>query len=369
VKIDSVRLRELRVPLASPFETSKWREEEKTCIIVELNGNKQTGYAECPVSKGPFYGYENLASAWEIMEDYLVPSILGANIKDPSEVLEKSSHIRGHNMAKASLEMATWDLMAKDEGKSLSQMLGGESQNISSGVSIGLQKTPEDLVDTVEKYVEQGYRRIKVKIKPGRDHELVSAVREDYPDTPLMVDGNGAYAPEDSESLVQLDTFDLLMIEQPYDWDDLVEHAKLGKRLKTPICLDESVASLNDLRSAIALESCKILNIKPARVGGFTEAKAIHDVCRGQGIPVWCGGLLETGIGRAHNVALASLPGFTMPGDISASERYFKEDLVKPTFKLNPDGTITVPTGPGIGVEVLEDKLEEYTVKKKLFKA
>ncbi len=369
MKIESVELREVRIPLGSPFETSGWKEEEKTCIIARLQGGAESGFGECAVSQGPWYSYETLTSAWHVLEEFIVPVVLGKEFGKPGEIVSVMASIRGHNMAKASVEMALWDLLAKKESVSLGKMLGGTSQSIVSGVSIGLQKTKERLVDTVDKYLEQGYRRVKIKIKPGRDIELVAAVREEFPDTPLMVDANGAYGPRESGSFVKMDPFDLLMIEQPFAWDDLVDHARLQKIIRTPICLDESVASLSDLESALALQSCRVLNIKPARVGGLTVAKMIHDVCLGLKMPVWCGGLLETGVGRAHNVALASLPGFVMPNDISASSRYFKEDIVEPEFRLKANGTISVPSGPGIGVEVLEERLEEHTKKVKVFKA
>jgi O-succinylbenzoate synthase len=232
-----------------------------------------------------------------------------------------------------------------------------------------MQKDNGQLLDVVERFLDQGYRRLKIKIKPGRDVGQVTALREEFPDTPLMVDANGAYGPRDLETFRKLDGFDLLMIEQPFAWDDLVDHANLQKAIKTPVCLDESVASINDLRTALALQSCRILNIKPARVGGLTIARIIHDVCHSHKMPVWCGGLLETGIGRAHNLALASLPGFVMPNDISASNRYFETDIVEPEFTLNPQGTITVPRGSGIGVEVMEERLDEHTQNKKQFTA
>ncbi len=368
MKIKAVELRQLRIPLASPFETSGWKEEEKTCIIVRLEGDSHSGFGECAVSKGPWYSYETLTSAWHIMEEYIVPGVLGKQFKTPEELLQALSSIRGHNMAKASFEMALWDLIAKDEDSPLSKMLGGTARTVLSGVSIGLQKNAEELVDATEKFLGQGYRRIKIKVKPGKDISLVAALREEFPDTPLMVDANGAYRAQDSSTLARLDTFDLLMIEQPFAWDDLVDHASLQKMIKTPVCLDESVAGLNDLKAALALESCRILNIKPARVGGLSVSKTLHDTCLERRMPVWCGGLLETGIGRAHNVALASLPGFVMPNDISASSRYFKEDIVEPEFRLNPDGTITVPTGPGIGVEVSEERVEKYTERSRVFK-
>ncbi len=368
MRIDAVELRQLRMPLVSPFETSGWREDEKTCIIVELHSGHESGYGECPVSAGPWYSYETTTSSWHVMKDYAIPLVLGKDFESPGKLLDSLDGIRGHNMAKASFEMAFWDLMARTKRVSLSKMLGGTQAKVASGVSVGIQKTTAKLVEVVDKFLEQGYRRIKIKIKPGQDLELVTAIREDFPDTPLMVDANGAYRPEDSEKLTRLDTFDLLMVEQPFAWDDLVDHAELQKKLKTPICLDESVTGLSDLRAALALKSCRILNIKPTRVGGFTTSKAIHDVCQLNGMPVWCGGLLETGIGRAHNVALASLPNFVMPNDISASSRYFKQDIVEPEFLLSNDGTITVPARPGLGVEVVEETLNKFTEERKVFK-
>ena len=368
MRIDAVELRHLRMPLVSSFETSNWKEEEKTCIIVELHSGRESGYGECPVSAGPWYSYETTTSSWHVMKDYLIPLVLGKDFESPKNLLDSIDSLRGHNMAKASFEMAFWDLMAKTKRVSLSKLLGGTQTKVASGVSVGIQKTTAKLVEAVERFLEQGYRRIKIKIKPGQDIELVTAIREDFPDTPLMVDANGAYRPDDSETLAKLDTFDLLMIEQPFAWDDLVDHAELQKNIKTPICLDESVASLSDFKAALALKSCRILNIKPTRVGGFTTSTEIHNLCKSNGIPVWCGGLLETGIGRAHNIALASLPNFVMPNDISASSRYFKKDIVEPEFSLNNDGTITVPTRSGLGVEVAEEKLTEFTKERKVFK-
>ena len=368
MRIGSVELRQLEMPLVSAFETSGWREEEKTCIIVRLNDDSFSGFGDCAVSTGPWYGSETLASAWFVLEEYLVPLLLGKEFENAGQVLSAMDSVRGNNMAKASAEMAFWDLLGKNSGKSLSKLLGGTQGSVASGVSVGLQKTREKLVDVVGGYVEEGYRRIKIKIKPGRDVELVEAVREEFPDMPLMVDANGAYDPRESAALRKLDAFELLMIEQPFAWNDLVEHARLKKLIRTPVCLDESVASLDDLESALALDSFGVLNIKPARLGGLSVSRLVHDVCKGRGLPVWCGGLLETGVGRAANVALASLPGFVMPGDISASNRYFKEDIVRPDFRLDEDGTIRVPSSPGIGVEVVEDQLEKFTVKRKEFK-
>lgn len=368
VKVESVELRQLQIPLASPFETSGWREEEKTCIIVQLRSGSHLGFGECAVSRGPWYSYETTNSAWGIMQEYIVPVVLGHEFKTGGELLDSLSSIRGHNMAKAGFEMAIWDLAAKEKGVSLSKMLGGSMSRVVSGVSVGIQESVEKLVVVVEMFLDQGYRRVKVKVKPGLDVKLVSPLREEFPETPLMVDANGAYRFEDVGMLKELDQFELLMVEQPFAWDDLVDHASLQKTIKMPVCLDESVAGLGDLRAALALGSCRVLNIKPGRVGGLSVGTMLSQVCMSRGMPVWCGGLLETGVGRAHNIALASLPGFVMPNDISASDRYFEEDIVEPEFRLNPEGTITVPTGPGIGVKVLEDRLERFTRKKKSFK-
>lgn len=367
MKIEQVELRQVRIPLVSPFETSRWREEEKTCVIVKLESGSLVGFGECAVSRGPWYSYETVRSAWHIMEDFLVPTVLGRDFKTAGKLLDSVSLVRGHNVAKASFEMAFWDLAAKMRNVSLSKMLGGTVSKIVSGVSVGLQENVERLLGVVESFLDMGYRRVKVKVKPGMDVELVSGLREEFPDIPLMVDGNGAYDSKDMGALRKLDHFELLMIEQPFAWDDLVDHANLQKVIQTAVCLDESIAGLGDLRAALELGSCRVLNIKPARVGGLTVARMLHDVCLSRKMPVWCGGLLETGIGRAGNVALASLPGFVMPNDISASERYFREDIVRPGFVLNADGTIDVPQGPGIGVEVLEDRLDAFTLERKSF--
>ncbi len=367
--IDKVELRQVRLPLVSAFETSGWKEEEKTCIIVSIEDSGDVGYGECAVSPGPWYGPETLTTAWHIMEDYILPKVLGKNFDTPQDILNEVSRIRGHNMSKAAFEMAHWDLLAKKKNNSLSRMLGGTRTKIESGVSVGLQKSINQLVEVVAEYVKQGYLRVKLKIKPGWDVKPIAAVRANFPSLRLMADANGAYSPENMDMLAQLDQFGLMMIEQPFAWDDMVEHALLQSRIKTPVCLDESVSSLNDMKTALALHSCKVLNIKPARVGGLTVSMSIHDLCFSKNIPVWCGGLLETGIGRAHNVALASLAGFVLPGDISASNRYFTQDIVKPEFVLSNDGTLDVPQGKGIGVEVLTDRLEENTTVRKKFTA
>jgi o-succinylbenzoate synthase len=367
LKIDGIELRELRLPLVAPFETSGWTEEEKRCIIIEMTSGNQTGFGECAVTAGPWYGPETIASAWHVMQEYFVPAVLGKVFSSPSQLVDSLSFVRGNNMAKAGFEMAFYDLAAKKENVSLSKFLGGAKSEIESGVSVGLQNNTKQLVGVVSDYLEQGYRRVKVKIKPGKDVDLVSALRQNFPDIMLMVDANGAYKSSEAQALFKLDEYGLMMIEQPFAWDDLVEHANLQRALKTPICLDESVSSINDLKTALSLKSCRILNLKPARVGGPTVSKEIHDLCQTHHMPLWCGGLLETGIGRAHNIAIASLPGFVLPNDISASNRYFREDIVSPEFKLNKNGTMSVPKGPGIGVNVIHEKLLQYTVRTEQF--
>jgi O-succinylbenzoate synthase len=367
VRIDSIILRELKIPLVAPFETSGWREEEKCCIIVEMKSDDLTGYGESAVTAGPWYGPETIASAWHVMREYFTPAILGKRFSSSDQLVESLSFVRGNNMAKASYDMAFHDLAAEREGISLSRLYGGNKTKIESGVSVGIQDATRRLVETVTGYLHDGYRRIKIKIKPGKDLEQISTLREHFPSLLLMADANGAYEPSDAQALFKLDNYGLMMIEQPFGWDDLVEHANLQRELKTPICLDESVASINDLKTALALKSFRILNLKPARVGGITVSKTIHEICQAHKIPIWCGGLLETGIGRAHNVAMASLPGFTLPNDISASNRYFKEDIVNPEFRLNRDGTIDVPTDKGLGVDVDYSRLDKYTVKTERF--
>ena len=369
INIDAMELRELRIPLVSPFETSGWREEEKNCIIVEMKSQHLAGFGECAVSAGPWYGPETITSAWQVMQDYFVPTVLGKTFSSLGSLVESLEFVRGNNMAKAGFEMAFYDLAAKRDGVSLSTFLGGTKNKIESGVSVGIQTNSRKLVDVVSDYMQQGYRRIKIKIKPGKDIEQVSALKDHFPEIVLMADANGAYTTSDIKALFDLDRFNLLMIEQPFAWDDLFEHANLQRALKTPICLDESISSSNDLKTALALGSCKVLNLKPARVGGISMTKTMHEICQAHRLPMWCGGLLETGIGRAHNVAIAGLPGFTLPNDISASNRYFKEDIVDPEFKLNRESTITIPTGPGLGVEVVRDRLLKYSTRTELFSA
>ncbi|MFB0560540.1 MAG: o-succinylbenzoate synthase [Candidatus Lokiarchaeia archaeon] len=365
--IEKVELREIQMGYVSPFETSLGREYYKDAIIIKIEAKESEGFGECVAEKSPWYSYETFETAWHILSQFMIPKILKKDVYSPEAFLSMLSRIRGHNMAHAAIEEAFMDAYAKVRKTSLSKLLGGVRNRIESGVSIGIQENVEKLLKTIENYLEQGYRRIKIKIKPQWDLEVVKKVREVYPDISLMVDANGAYTIKDSNHLQELDKYDLLMIEQPLDYDDLVDHAELQSKMKTPICLDESIPNLSSAQAALKLGSCRIINIKVGRVGGLRKAQRIHDHCQEKDVPVWCGGMLETGIGRAINVAIASLPNYQLPNDISASNRYFSEDIVDPPFQLNRDGTITVPQKPGIGVEVLEELLEKTTKRKKIF--
>ncbi len=367
MKIERIEIRHIRMELVSPFVTSMGTEYDEEHIIVRVDGEGLTGWGESVAEGTPFYSYETVQTAWHILRDFLIPSILGRNLTGIPEAIALNARVRGHMMAKAGLEAALWDLFAKAENKSLSQALGGSRKKVDVGVSIGIQETEEQLIHKVEGYLAEGYKRIKIKIAPGNDLKFVSALRRTFPDLFLQVDANSAYTLEDIGLLKNLDDFGLILIEQPLGYDDIFDHSKLQKELKTPICLDESIHSLDDTRMAVELNSCRIINIKPGRVGGFTESKAIHDYCEKMHVPVWHGGMLESGIGRAGNVALASLPNFTLPGDISASKRYYVEDIVEPEFTVNPDGTMDVPAGSGIGVQVHMGRLEKVTVRTERF--
>jgi O-succinylbenzoate synthase len=366
--IENIELRHIKMVLVSPFETSMGIEYDEEHIIVRVDAQGLTGWGESVAEGTPFYSYETVQTAWHILKDFLIPTVLGKNISSVDQAIKLSDHVRGHRMAKAGLESALWDLFAKAEGVSLSKMLGGVHDKVDVGVSIGIQSNEAVLLKKIEDYLAEGYKRIKIKIAPGRDLQFVQSVRKEYPDILFQVDANSAYRLSDITLFKKMDDYNLLLIEQPLSCDDIYDHSKLQKELKTPICLDESIHTLADARAALELNSCKIINIKPGRVGGFTESKLIHDLCAQQNIPVWHGGMLESGIGRAGNVALASLPNFTLPGDISASKRYYKEDIVDPVFEVNSDGTMTVPIKPGIGVEVVMEKLNKVTVRKEEFR-
>ena len=359
--INRIELRYIKMELVAPFVTSMGVETHEEHIIIRVESEGVTGWGECVAQGNPFYSYETVNTAWHILRDYLIPSLLGKKIVSVDEAIGFCARVRGHRMAKAGLEAALWDAFAKERNVPLSEMLGGVRDRIDVGVSIGMQESTSVLLQRAADYLEEGYKRIKIKIEPGNDLELIAAIRREYPDIPFQVDANCSYQLSDVDAFRAMDHYGLLLIEQPLGYDDLYDHSKLQQELETPICLDESIQSLSDARAALELKSCRSINIKPGRVGGFTESKAIHDFCTSKSIPVWHGGMLESGIGRAGNVALASLPNFKLPGDISASDRYYKQDIIDPPFRVLPDGTMVVPTKPGIGVEVVMEQLNRVT--------
>jgi len=369
MKIERIELRHIKMHLVAPFETSFGVESDIEHLIVRVDAEGLTGWGESPADAAPFYSYETVQTAWHILRDFLIPGVLGQDIASIDDLIQRGARVRGHNMAKAGLEFALWDWFAKARGVSLSKLLGGTREKIAVGVSIGIQASPAELVKRIEGYLREGYGRIKIKIAPGRDVAFVAAARRAFPKILMQVDANSAYTLNDVDTLRALDDFNLLLIEQPLSYDDIYQHSKLQAQLKTPICLDESIHSAADARAAIELKSCRTINIKPGRVGGFAESKKIHDLCAENKIPVWHGGMLESGIGRAGNVALASLPNFVLPGDISASKRYWVQDIVEPEFTVDAQGMMTVPTQPGIGVNVLLDRLEQVTVRREEFRA
>ena len=368
MRIEKIELRHIKMVLVSPFVTSMGTEYDEEHIIVRVDTDGVTGWGESVAEGTPFYSYETVQTAWHILQDFLIPSILGKDIASVDEAIASYAKVRGHMMAKAGLEAALWDAFAKTRNMPLSKMLGGTRNKIDVGVSIGIQSSVGELLKKVEGYLVEGYKRIKIKISPGYDLQFVEALRKEFPSLLLQVDANSAYTLSDINIFKQMDDYNLQLIEQPLGYEDIYDHSKLQRELKTPICLDESIHSLDDTRAAIELDSCRIINIKPGRVGGYTESKLIHDYCATMNIPVWHGGMLESGIGRAGNVALASLPNFSLPGDISASKRYYKEDIVEPEFVVNPDGTMDVPSKPGIGVEVNMKMLEKVTVRSEEYK-
>ncbi len=364
MKIERIVLHHLRMPLRVPFETSFGRSETRDCILIALYSEGLVGYGECVADAAPGYSPETVGTAWHILRDFLAPAILGQEIEGPGAWPARAAAVRGHPMAKAGVELALWDLQGKREGRSLRELLGGTRARVEVGVSVGIQPSPEALVDTVAGYLAQGYGRIKIKIKPGRDVAETQAVRRAFPSIRLQVDANSAYTLENARALLPLDDLDLLLIEQPLADDDLWDHHRLQAQLHTALCLDESIHTRRHARQALEMGACRIINIKPGRVGGLTEAVAIHDLCYAQGVPVWCGGMLETGVGRAANLALASLPGFTLPGDISASDRYYAQDITIERFTLEADSTIATPSGPGLGVTIDEAALARFTQAK-----
>lgn len=364
MKISRATLYHLSMPMQAAFKTSFGSTMQRECILIEANSGGLVGYGECVADRDPGYSYETSGTAWHVLSDFLVPEIIDQDMESPADLQQKIAHVRGHPMAKAGLEMALWDLFGKRDRCSLQDLIGGEGDSVDVGVSVGIQKDGSSLVDVVDGYLNTGYERVKLKIMPGRDVEDVRAVRRAFPDLKLQVDANSAYELRNAQVLLPLDDLDLLMIEQPLAEDDLWDHRQLQQQFKTPICLDESIVSERHARQALEMESCRVVNIKPGRVGGLSQGIVIHDLCSRAGIPVWCGGMLETGVGRAANLALASLPGFVYPGDISATDRYYAEDITNEVFKLEAGSKINVPKGPGLGVSINRDSLEKFSVKR-----
>ena len=364
MQINSITLTEIHLPLVHFFETSFGRTYERRIILVRVEDTDGAeGWGEITCGESPGYSDEWTDSAWVTAEKILAPMVVDKEIESAADVWSLMKWARGHRMAKSGIETACWDLEARKLGVPLWKHLGGVNQTIECGVSIGIQDSVEQLIEKITTEVEAGYQRIKIKISPSWDYEIIKAVRKVFPDIKLMGDANSAYTLADIDKLKSLDDFDLMMLEQPLPHDDIIDHAKLQREIKTPICLDEPIKSPEDARKAIELESGKIINLKNGRVGGHTQSKLVEKICRENNIPVWCGGMLESGIGRAHNIAISTLPGYTMPGDVSASKRYWHEDIIEPAVEVSPQGTITAPESPGIGFEVKRDRIEKAAVR------
>lgn len=369
INIDAIHMREINMPLAYPFETSFGLTTGRRILLVEIEAEGLTAWGECVAGEHPYFSDEMIDTAWMITETELIPRLLEAGIEGGGSVPEILRQVRGHRMAKAALENAIWDLESQMKKVSLSKLLGGTRKVIPCGVSIGIQPTEEHLMDKIALELEAGYQRIKLKCKPGWDNKIFEMVRKRWPEILLSCDANSAYRMKDFDHIGTWDEFKLLMAEQPLWYDDFYFHSMLQKRIETAICLDESIRNRRDALAAIAMESCKIINIKVGRVGGFSEAIAVHNVAEERAIPVWCGGMLETGIGRAHNIALSSLPNFQLPGDVSASARYWSEDIIEPEVTVNKKGEIHVPTSMGSGYKVLPERIEKLTVRQQVLRA
>lgn len=363
MKIESITLREVQMRLKAPFETSFGVFHHRRIILVEVVADGVSGWGEVTASETPGYNSETTDTAWHVISDFVAPLLIGKTIDGASECPALLGAIRGHEMAKSGVENALWDAEAKLKGIPLSKLLGGTLEEIASGVSLGIRENPASLARGVEEELRSGYQRIKLKIKPGKDLEYVAAMRKQFPDILLSVDANSAYRLEDAAHLRELDQYKLLMMEQPLNWDDIYAHSKLQAQIQTAICLDECINNARHALTAIELKACRIINIKLGRVGGHSEALRVEAICREHSIPVWCGGMLETGIGRAHNIAMSTLAGFTLPGDVSASKRYWTEDIIEPEVEVTAKGTIHVPKTPGIGFAVRRDRIEQLTVR------
>jgi O-succinylbenzoate synthase len=367
--IQSIELREIRLPLIHFFETSFGRTTERRIVLARvIDSDGAEGWGECTAGEGPFYSYEWTETAWTTLTEFLAPMVIGKKIESAAHAFASMKRLRGHRMAKATLETACWDLEAKRAAVPLWKHLGGVRSELACGVSIGIQDTPEMLLEKIRKEVDAGYQRIKIKIKPGWDLKIIERVRKEFPDIRLMGDANSAYKLADVSLFKQLDQFNLMMLEQPLAHDDIFDHATLQRQIQTPVCLDESIQSPEDAAHAISLGSCKIINVKLGRVGGHSEAKRVEALTCDNKIPIWCGGMLESGIGRAHNIAMSTLANFTLPGDVSASARYWEEDIIDPPVTVSPRGTITPPDSPGIGFAVNLPRIEALTVRKEIVK-
>ena len=367
--IESIELREIRLPLVHFFETSFGRTTERQIVLARvIDADGAEGWGECTAGEGPFYSYEWTETAWATLREFLAPMVIGKNIESAAQAFGLMERLRGHRMAKATIETACWDLEAKRAGVPLWKHLGGVRSELACGVSIGIQDTPEVLLEKIRKELDAGYQRIKIKIKPGWDLKIIERVRKEFPDIRLMGDANSAYKLADVSLFQQLDQFNLMMLEQPLAHDDIFDHATLQRQIQTPVCLDESIPSAEDAAHGISLGSCRIINVKLGRVGGHTEAKRVEAVTCDNEIPIWCGGMLESGIGRAHNIAMSTLANFTLPGDVSASARYWEEDIIDPPVTVSTRGTIKPPDGPGIGYAVNLSRIEALTVRKEIIR-
>ncbi len=368
-KIEAIHLREINMPLAHPFRTSFGLTTQRRILLVEIESDGLTAWGECVAGEHPYFSEEMIDTAWTITEHELAPKLLNAELTGGGSCPGVFEQVRGNRMAKAALESAVWDLEAQRKGIPLAELLGGTREKIACGVSIGMQNSPELLMEKIETELAAGYQRIKLKCQPGTDSAIFERVRKRWPEILLSCDANSAYRMKDFDHIVDWDQFNLLMIEQPLWYDDFYFHSMLQKRLKTAICLDESIRNRRDALAAIDMASCRIINIKVGRVGGMSEAIAIHNATAERGIPVWCGGMLETGIGRAHNIALSSLSNFRLPGDVSASSRYWTEDVIEPEVTVSKAGEIVVPTTPGSGYTVRRDRIEKITVRRRTLMA
>jgi O-succinylbenzoate synthase len=366
LKIDKAILYLIKMKLRNPFRTSFGVTQDRDILLINLQSEGYNGWGECVTEHGPWYSGETISSSRHIITDYIIPWLKEEEIENPTQYQEITNKIKGNQMAKACVEDAVWDLYGHTNNTSLKELVEGEKDRIPAGISLGIQKDFSTLLSKIDQAVENNYQRVKIKIEPGWDVEIVRQIRDKYPDLLLMVDANSAYRIKDIDTFLALDRYDLMMIEQPLQYYDIADHSKLQKQISTPVCLDESIKSVDDARVAIELEACRIINVKPARVGGISETLKIHQLAKLSKIPLWCGGMLETGIGRAKNVAIASLNTFTLPNDLSESERYYTDFIIEPIFKMNEDGTLTVPSKlPGLGVSIKEEKINSLAIDKK----